>query len=93
MDLARRELDQIHQELSAHNMIRQFAHKYPNLVTSESSLRHQIRNQDNNGLKESGAISKVTGRWLIHAGRYAAWLSGSRPQQSRNVSHDASHAA
>jgi len=52
--------------------VQQFATKYP--AFSVGGLRHQIFNEDSNGLKTAGAIVRNGRRVLINEPKYFAWI-------------------
>ena len=58
-----------------------FVARYRPTIT-ESAIRWQIRNRQANGLEAAHAITKRSGRWLIHEGRYAAWLMGAQASRA-----------
>ena len=49
------------------------ADAYPALNLSQ--INYLIRSRKDNGLSESGAVSKVGGRMLIHRNKFAAWVA------------------
>ena len=40
-----------------------------------AQLKYLIRSRRSNGLSESGAVSKVGGRMLIHKKNFARWIA------------------
>ncbi|MGB4497246.1 MAG: hypothetical protein WBI40_00985 [Methylococcaceae bacterium] len=54
--------------------IKQMAEREP--VFTEAGLRHHIFNADKNGLTESGAISRIGSKVVIHVERFMAWVEG-----------------
>ena len=53
--------------------VRTLAQKHTDVLT-EGGIRSQIFNEDNNGLKESGAIIRVGRKVLIDTDRYFDWV-------------------
>ena len=53
----------------------EMSRRYAPTIT-ENALRWQIRNRSTNGLAAARAITKQSGRWLVHRGRSVAWLAG-----------------
>jgi hypothetical protein len=51
----------------------QFVKRYPDIVT-EQQIRWQIFKRNQNGLADSGAITKKGGKWFIVIPNYRAWL-------------------
>jgi len=47
------------------------AHRALNLA----QIKYLIRSRKSNGLSESGAVSKVGGRMLIHKKKFTAWIA------------------
>lgn len=62
-------------ELYEFSTISEFQRLYPNIARNEDSLRWKIRHRDQNGLTKAGAVVKRQGRWYIHAGRFANWMT------------------
>ena len=52
--------------------IKQFCERNP--AFTEGGVRHNIFQEDSNGLKESKAIIRNGGRILIHEERFFAWI-------------------
>ncbi len=50
-----------------------FAEDHSDLVSTEG-LKWIIRNRDQNGLSESGAVVKVRNRIYLHKERFARWF-------------------
>lgn len=50
-----------------------FVQRYPDLI-SEQQIRWQIFKRTQNGLADSGAISKRGGKWYIVIPRFRQWL-------------------
>jgi hypothetical protein len=50
-----------------------FCERYPD-ITTEQQIRWQIFKRNQNGLADSGAISKKGGKWFIVIPKYRAWL-------------------
>lgn len=55
-----------------YSTVQQFSKKHPAFPVG--TLRHQIFNEETNGLKKSGAIVRNGRRVLIREDRYFAWL-------------------
>lgn len=54
--------------------IKQFSEQEP--AFTEASLRHFIFHADKNGLSESGAISRIGKKVVIHVEKFMAWVEG-----------------
>ena len=62
-------------ELGQFSLLADFQQANPNIVRNVESLRWMVRHRDQNGLSKSGAVVKRQGRWYVHAGRFADWMS------------------
>ena len=52
----------------------QFQKEYQSLF-SKSQIEWIIRQRENNGLNESGALMKISNRWYIHTDKFTQWFS------------------
>ncbi len=50
-----------------------FTERYPDIATKKQ-IRWQIYQRQQNGLAESGAISKKGGKWYVVIPKYRTWL-------------------
>ena len=50
-----------------------FCERYPDIVT-EQQIRWQIFKRNQNGLADSGAISKKGGKWFVVIPKFRQWL-------------------
>jgi hypothetical protein len=51
----------------------QFQKEYESLF-SKSQIEWIIRQRENNGLNESGALMKISNRWYIHTDKFTQWF-------------------
>ncbi|MBT6439378.1 MAG: hypothetical protein HOK72_06695 [Flavobacteriales bacterium] len=51
----------------------QFQKEYQSLF-SKSQIEWIIRQRENNGLNESGALMKISNRWYIHTDKFTQWF-------------------
>ena len=61
--------------------VSQFSDENPAFPTG--GIRWQIFNEDNNGLKESGAIVRVGRKVLINVERYFQWIESQQQEQGK----------
>ena len=59
--------------ISKRYTVAKFADKYPEFTT-ESSLRWNIFNADNNGMNDFGVIERIGRRVLINEDNFFTWL-------------------
>lgn len=46
---------------------------------TKAQLRYLIRKGRTNGLKESGAVRKISGRWIFHKPSFYGWVFRAPP--------------